>query len=712
MRSTTLCTLIALCAVGCTSENQPFDPAAPTLTLVTTGPCDGENIVPLATEAQITGMGQPPVARLTVTGIDAGNASGDLTPGTRVVFEVIEPESEDDQLRAGFGGFLSTRGLEIPGEPVLSEAIEFVGRSATESFYCVVPGTVLIRATVEDYSPAAGGDTRTLASRTLPVRCMEEMIYRRTCETGMAPDTGMPPGDGGPTGDMGVDGGGDMGDGGINAPPGELTINFVPPADPSLLEIGIRGSGLGRPDSVLLQFRVTRLDEPVVGRAVTFTLPEARPPAVRIIPAETRTDDQGIARVRVLAGGTPGVLTVVATTPADGEGMVDPTDRSGVVVIRGGVPSAAHLQFSCEHLIIPAFITRTTADNWRLGQAEGDGTECTVQMADRVGGQADAGTRAFFLTEAGSVTQEALGDDTGLARTLHRIGPPVPFDTDPLPYETANGFGGIFNPRDGLVRLVAVTRGEEDFTDTNGNKVYDPMFDFVTPAQDLGEPYVDVDDNGEYDSDEARNHIENFRDTNDNGQWDPPNGTWDGDTEIWTSTLVLWVGNLHRDPVDPVIRPIYSYCLDTFSCSREPFDGTCPPSDFYLDFGGTVFLETRFADRNGNCPDGYEAGASAINLDGAIVSPDDGFDFINRCFLQVDEVGDPIVIQHPLTGDPTHVIGDGRLEYPLANRHIYAVTDDSGDAEGPVISRIEVTVTYTETGGDQNTEAFGFTVCR
>lgn len=717
MRATTLCTLIALCAVGCTSETQPFDPAAPTLTLVTSGPCDGENIVPLATEDQITGTDLPPAARLTVTGIDAGNASGDLTPGTRVTFEVVDPESEEDQLRAGFGGFVSTRGQEIPGERVASEPIEFVGRTATESFYCVGPGTVLIRATVEAYEPAAGGDTRTLETRTLPVRCMEQMVYRRTCETGMAPDGGGPVGDGGvdPTDGGPSDAGGDMGDGAINAPPGEFTINFVPPADPSELEIGIRGSGLGRPDSVLLQFRVSRLDQPVVGRTVTFELPANRPPNVRLIPDEAVTDAQGIAQVRVLAGGSPGVLTVKASTTDDDpetDEDEEPTDRSGVVVIRGGVPSAAQMQFECDDLIIPAFITRLGADDWRLGQAEDDGTECTVQLADRAGGHADAGTRVFFLTEAGSVTQQALGDETGLARTRHRVGPPVPYDTDPLPYEEANGFDGVFNPRDGLVRLVAVTRGEEAFTDFNGNKIFDDAIDVVLPGQDLGEPYIDINDNGRYDNDENAGIVEVFRDTNGNGSWDGPNDLWDDDAEIWTSTLVLWVGNLHRDPLDPDIRSIFSYCLGDFRCSREPFDGNCPRSDFYLDFGGTVFLETRFADRNGNCPDGYESGSSTINIDGALVADNDGFDFINRCFARVDEAGDPITIPHPLSGEPSYVVGDGKVEYPLTTRHTYALTDASGDAEGPVVSRVEVTVEYTEAGGDVNLETFGFTICR
>ena len=259
MRSTIICILTALCVAGCTGETQTFDPPAPTLTLVTTGPCEGQNIVPNTAGDQIVGGDLAGVARLRVTGIDAGNASGDLTPGTRVTFTVVDPESEEDRLRAGFGGFVTTRGNEIPGELVSSEAIEFVGRTAQESFYCQIEGTVLIQATVEDYQPSAGGDARTLTTRTLPVRCMTPDVYQRTCELGEVPDMDVPTGDGGT--DMGM-GDGAMDGGGPDAP-GELTISFIPPPNETDLVIGIRGSGLGRPDSVVLQFRVSRLDEPV-----------------------------------------------------------------------------------------------------------------------------------------------------------------------------------------------------------------------------------------------------------------------------------------------------------------------------------------------------------------------------------------------------------------------------------------------------------------
>jgi len=80
--------------------------------------------------------------------------------------------------------------------------------------------------------------------------------------------------------------------------------------------------------------------------------------------------------------------------------------------------------------------------------------------------------------------------------------------------------------------------------------------------------------------------------------------------------------------------------------------------------------------------------------------------------VRTDEEGDPIVLPHPLTDEPRYFVGDGRVEYPLAARHTYSVTDTAGVPDFPVISTIEVSVSYRETGGDSNTEAFGFTVCR
>ena len=131
------------------------------------------------------------------------------------------------------------------------------------------------------------------------------------------------------------------------------------------------------------------------------------------------------------------------------------------------------------------------------------------------------------------------------------------------------------NPRDGLVTVVAVTRGEEDFVDTNGNKVWDDGLDYQLGTMDLPEPCVDVNDDGECTTDlpirGEENYAEIFRDTDGDGIWSEGNGIWDKDTEIWKATHVLWVGQY-----DEYKSTFTVDCRVTSGCSLQPAQGNCP----------------------------------------------------------------------------------------------------------------------------------------
>ena len=66
------------------------------------------------------------------------------------------------------------------------------------------------------------------------------------------------------------------------------------------------------------------------------------------------------------------------------------------------------------------------------------------------------------------------------------------------------------NPRDGLVTLVAYAAGAEGFDDQNQSGTWD----LGEPFDDLPEPYVDADDNGQWSPGEW------YQDVNENGAWD------------------------------------------------------------------------------------------------------------------------------------------------------------------------------------------------
>lgn len=720
MRRSTWVALAALAATtvtACSDENPTeVTPANPSLAISATGPCNDLNIVSTITDAVLTGGDTIiDVAQIRVIGIDPGSASGDLSPGTQAVFEVVLPDTEEAQLLAGYGGFVSTRGEEIPPDLATSGPIEFVGATASAQFYCTLPGTVLIRATVTDYAPAAGGSPRTLSSREFPVRCMEPARYEATCAGLIEEDMGAPT-DGGPS-DMGPEtdaGDGGLPDGSPNVVPGPISIRFIPPDDPASMIIGIRGSGLGRADSVLLSFRVTRNGEPVADKRVSFDLPPNVLPSVQIDPDETFTDQDGIARVLFRAGDTPGVASVRAETTSD-DGEVTVADRSGPITIRGGVPSARNMHLTCVDPILPAFTSRTRRDEWLMYSGLTVNTTCNLQLGDRINGRVDPGIAAFFLSESGTVTQAGPADPEGVIALEYRVGPPVPYDTQPLPYEISAGFDDGYNPRDGVVRLVAFTRGEEDFNDVDGNKVYTPGIDTILPRQDLGEPFVDVNDNGRYDANLGEGVPEEFRDTDGDGAYSLPDLEWNGDTEIWTSTTVLWVGNVVIPPSpEHPLYPIVTYCLPGNGCSFQRLREDCPNGVVHFDAGGRLILDARFADRNGNCPDGYRAGETFVEVEGGLeVSPGDGVqEFAGGCFVFFDDDEEAELIDDPLSGIELPRIGVGTLETPLRARHRYTISGpfDINLEAPPTVDEFVVGVRY-QSGQDNLEVSLTFNVC-
>ena len=93
--------------------------------------------------------------------------------------------------------------------------------------------------------------------------------------------------------------------------------------------------------------------------------------------------------------------------------------------------------------------------------------------------------------------------------------------------------------------MLATVQGEETFDDANANGVYDTGESF----DDLGEPFIDKDDDGARDT----TPFEEYIDSNGNGAYNGPNGAWDGSSctgagcqsskMIWTSSTLAFTGN-------------------------------------------------------------------------------------------------------------------------------------------------------------------------
>jgi hypothetical protein len=226
----------------------------------------------------------------------------------------------------------------------------------------------------------------------------------------------------------------------------------------------------------------------------------------------------------------------------------------------GPSASASQFDFACDHAVL-------AWDEWRAPLNAS--AACRLHLGAQ-SGAAVTGVPIHFLSEAGWV-DEVSTDAFGNTSALHHVGDRAPLITTPgegqaLPawFElTLRGNGavpepsradplhlaaGVLNPRDNLVSLVAVVRGDEAFTDSNGDGVWEAGEAF----EDLAEPWLDNNDNGAHDDDEP------FIDANGDGVWTPGDGTWSHDTLIWKQTGVVWLGAINPLDAASAAPPISS----------------------------------------------------------------------------------------------------------------------------------------------------------
>ncbi len=123
----------------------------------------------------------------------------------------------------------------------------------------------------------------------------------------------------------------------------------------------------------------------------------------------------------------------------------------------------------------------------------------SVYVADRHNYAVPDKTVVYFLTDAGAFVTKSCTTTAGACTVTWRSQNP----------KSANG----------IVHVIAYTRGEESFLDVNGNDKYDLGETFT----DISEPYVDSNENGSYDA-----GAEQFIDENHNGVWDKPSGIYTG----------------------------------------------------------------------------------------------------------------------------------------------------------------------------------------
>lgn len=397
---------------------------------------------------------------------------------------------------------------------------------------------------------------------------------------------------------------------------------------------------------------------PMAGVAVNFELASDSPDVVLSPDVAVTNKGDGIAQTQVSA--KTGRVFAVRVIARAGDKQVTSVPFS----FAGTVASGRQFTFQCGSIAgdrSTGGIHAIGAYDRSRYLIAGVQLDCIAHVADR-NGDAINGTRVSFLTEAGAIAPTGTSEPEGAISNGVVVGntpvvfksalplplnvapetfswdppddlthtgeylvpswmepyrwsedpvanfglPPTlqePNRIDPLrPFDPENPLETTMNPRDNLVAMIAVTAGEEGFSDNNNNGTYDEG----EPFDDLTEPFVDSNDNGTWDANEL------FIDTDNSGAWDGKNDRHDANTLIWVQERILWTGVPAPEDFEgvfparnprPAVRTISPANPDSIAV---PHLGTSPLVSFLLSdpwFNAPA--------QNGNS-DGCEIGVSSL----------------------------------------------------------------------------------------------------
>jgi hypothetical protein len=262
-------------------------------------------------------------------------------------------------------------------------------------------------------------------------------------------------------------------------------------------QLGIRGSGFNQAVDVVFAVLdaggVAALDN----TAVDFRL--FGPNGGETISPTSAVSNDGFVSATVLTGDRPGPVQVEARIR--GTQIVA---RAIPLTIGSGLnPTATHLSLAAQCLNVAGRVTFGLENDIRAG------------LSDQFNNPIPLGSAVSFFTEGGGIQAQGITDD-GFAASAKLV--------TQLPI-----------PADGRVTILAVTTGQEAFTDTNGNARFD-----------VGEPFVDQPNEVFLDANEdgAWQPGEFFIDNNNNGVYDAaPNGVWDDQILISTTGDLVFSGH-------------------------------------------------------------------------------------------------------------------------------------------------------------------------
>jgi len=182
----------------------------------------------------------------------------------------------------------------------------------------------------------------------------------------------------------------------------------------------------------------------------------------------------------------------------------------------------------------------------KIYDENGKATDTTLSITAKIGDKdnqllTDAHT-IYFATEWGLINRSCVTVDGECS----------------VNWQTSFGPGTV--PSDHRVTIVAYTLGEENFTDSNGNGIFD---DSDSAWEDREEPYVDADENGSFDQtidtmldvmDGVRVGQNGVHDSTGDGYMNSPSCTHSSLCSTEATVIYIWdesVINMDGPPVAP-----------------------------------------------------------------------------------------------------------------------------------------------------------------
>lgn len=269
--------------------------------------------------------------------------------------------------------------------------------------------------------------------------------------------------------------------------------------------------GSGGPSTSTVVFKVTDSTGGAVPNAHVVFTSNTSVGGITLSPSSATTGNDGEVQTVLQAGTQHTTVRITAQTTSSG-GTTISTQSPGIA-ISTGIPTQGNFSLS---------IANHDVEGWSVN---GVTDTVSVYLSDRFHNPVPDGTSVAFTTNGGQIqpsctTTGGTCSVTWTSADSRPAGPP----SEPLSVV-------------GHAEILAYATGEESFVDTNGDGIFDqgdqfhlyPGWSgstdqfFGQPTQDdIGEVYLDQNENGQYDPGEY------FFDFNHNGQRDPPDHKFHG----------------------------------------------------------------------------------------------------------------------------------------------------------------------------------------